>query len=71
MARSEPAAKMRQFMNTDDCREQSIGTRRERLGERVLQTKNIPPRHDDILWDLMTTTDKTAQSQMNRNIFPR
>ena len=55
--RSELAAKVRQLTNTNDWREQPIGPRGERLCEIVLQTKNIAPRHDNMLWDLMTTTN--------------
>lgn len=53
--RAELATKVRQITNTDDWREQSIGERGTRLCEIVLQTKNIAPRHDNMLWKLMKT----------------
>ena len=53
--RSELAAKVSQITNSDDWREQPIGARGESLGKTVLQTKNIAPRHDNMLWTLMTT----------------
>ena len=55
--RSELADRVRQLMNTDDCYEQTIGARGERLCEIVLQTKNIASRHDNMLWEIMTASD--------------
>ena len=54
--RSELADRVRQFTNTDDWSEQSIGARGKRLCEIVLQTKNIAPRHD-MLWEIMTASE--------------
>ena len=55
--RSELADSVRQLTNTDDWSEQSVGARGERLREIVLQTKNIAPRHDNMLWEIMTASD--------------
>ena len=55
--RSELADRVRQLTNTDDWSEQSIGAREERLCEIVLQTKSISPRHDNMLWEIMTASD--------------
>ena len=55
--RSELADRVRQLTNTDDLSEQSIGARGERLCEIVLQTKNIAPRHDNMLWEIMAASD--------------
>ena len=55
--RSELADRVRKLTNTDDWSEQSIGTRGERLCEIVLQTKNIAPRHDNMLWEIMAASD--------------
>ena len=58
--RSELAERVRQLTNTDDWSEQSIGARGERLCERVLQAKNIAPRHDNMLWEVMTASINLA-----------
>ena len=54
---SELADRVRQFTNTDDWSEQSIGARGEPLRDIVLQTKTIAPRHDNMLWEIMTASD--------------
>ena len=55
--RSELADSVRQLTNTDHWSEQSIGAREECLREIVLQAKNIAPRHDSMLWEIMTASD--------------
>ena len=55
--RSELADSVRQLTNTHDWSEQSIGAQRECLHEIVLQTKNIAPRHDNMLWEIMAASD--------------
>ena len=62
--RSELADRVRQLTNTDDWSEQSIGTRGERLCEIVLQTKNIAPRHDNMLWEIMAASDQPGARVM-------
>ena len=52
--RAEVADRIRLHTKTDGWREQSIGPAGERLCAIVLQTKNIHPRHDEMLWQLMT-----------------
>lgn len=51
--RAEVADRIRRLTNTEGWREQTFGSRGERLCELVLQTKNIAPRHDKIAWDLL------------------
>ena len=63
-SRSELADRVRQLTNTDDWSEQSIGARGERLCEIVLQTKNIAPRHDNMLWEIMTGSDQPGARVM-------
>ena len=53
--RSQLAEKVRQLTNTDGWRERDLGVRGERLCQVVLQTKNIRPHHDHMLWTLMST----------------
>lgn len=53
--RSQLAENVKQLTNTDDWTELPIGPRGERICEIVLQTKNIAPRHDNTLWELMTS----------------
>lgn len=53
--RHQLAKRVRQLTNTDDWVEQPIGPRGERICETVLQTKNLAPRHDNILWENMTS----------------
>ena len=55
--RSELADSVRRLTNTDNWSEQLVGARGERLCEIVLQTKNIAPRHDNMLWKIMTASD--------------
>ena len=55
-----PIRTSRQGETVDEHRrlvEQAIGARGERLCEIVLQTKNIAPRHDNMLWETMTAPD--------------
>ena len=52
-ARSELADRVRQLTNTYVWCEQAIGVRGGRLCKIVLQTTNIAPRHDNLLWDIM------------------
>jgi len=51
--RAELAEKVRQLTNSDAWREQAIGGNGQRICEIILQTRNIAPRHDNIVWDLM------------------
>lgn len=63
--RAELADRIRNLTKTEGWCEQSIGPAGERLCAIVLQTKNIQPRHDDMLWKLMTSTSATP-GQLNR-----
>lgn len=58
--REEVADRIRTLTKTDGWREQAIGSPGERLCAIVLQTKNIQPRHDEMLWKLLTATNSTA-----------
>ena len=62
--RSELADRVRQLTNTDDWYKEAIGARGERLCERVLLTKHIAPRHDNILWEIMTASDQPGARVM-------
>ena len=53
--RLELADSVRQL--TKNWSKQSIGARGERLREIVLHTKNIAPRHDNMLWEIITASD--------------
>ena len=54
---SELADRVRQVTNTVDWYEQAVGVRGERLCETVLQAKNIAPRHDNMLWEIVSASD--------------